>query len=107
MQSLMCVEAPQLRAAIEQMGDAPSGTLRNGVVVTSAQLSTAAGLLEDGPQPEIRFPRRLRSKSNRPGFIDRKSQPRNGSLVFTVGILPSQTYRITKKGTAREVVSHG
>lgn len=100
---MMCVEAPQLLAAAEEIGDAPNRMLRNGVVVTAAQLRKAGEILRDGPQPEVRLPRRLASKSNMPGFIDREAQPRNGSLVFTVGILPSRTYRITKRGVAREV----
>lgn len=98
-QPMMCVEAPQLLAAADEMDSAghATRTLRNGVTVTSAQLRAAGEALRDGPQPVCNGLR-----SNMPGFIDRKAQPRNGSLVFTIGVLPSRTLRITKKGTARD-----
>lgn len=98
----MCVEAPQLFLAADLIADFPSATLVNGVVVTAAQLRKAAEILRDGPQPVANG-----IKSNMPGFIDREAQPRNGSLVFNVGILPSRTYRITKRGNAREVEANG
>lgn len=97
---MMCVEAPELLAAADEIGDAPNRMLRNGVVVTAAQLRKAGEILRDGPQPVANG-----TKANMPGFIDREAQPRNGSLVFQVGILPSRTYRITKRGVAREVVA--
>jgi hypothetical protein len=95
---LMCVESPQLLAAADEIGEAASRVLRNGVMVTAAQLRTAGELLRDGPQPIANGIR-----ANMPGFIDREAQPRNGSLVFQIGILPCRTYRITKRGVAREV----
>jgi hypothetical protein len=100
-QPLLCVEAPQLLAAADEVGDAPNRVLRNGVVVTAAQLRKAGEILRDGPQPVANG-----IEAKMPGFIDRMEQPRNGSLVFTVGILPSRTYRITKRGVAREVEAH-
>lgn len=99
---LMCVEAPDLLAAADRLPDGETGILRNGVAVTSAQLRKAGEILRDGPQPIANG-----IKANMPGFIDRLAQPRNGSLVLHVGILPSRTYRITKKGVAREVENVG
>lgn len=96
---LLMVTAPQLFAAVEEMPNA--ATLRNGVEVTRAQLQRAAEILRDGPQPVCNG-----LKSDMPGFIDREQNRRRGrSLVFTVGILPSHTYRITKAGRATEVES--
>lgn len=92
---LLMVTAPQLLAAADELDG--RGKLRNGVVVTAAQLRKAGEILRDGPQPICNG-----IKADMPGFIDAERQS-GKSLSLQVGILPSHFYRIDKIGRARAV----
>jgi hypothetical protein len=64
-----------------------------GVVVNAPQLDAAAQLLRDA-EPSICNG----DVQERPGFIEWRQQEKPAVLVFEVGILPSITYRIDRKG---------
>lgn len=63
-----------------------------GKLVNAAQMRTAARLLREA-QPSVCNG----IKEERPGFIE-SEQPDPNTLAFTVGILPSTTYRINRRG---------
>jgi len=92
---MMLVFGPQLVDAAAEMRERglQVGRLREPVAVTPEQLETAGRILSDGPQPIANG-----ITADMPGFIDAEQQEHPGVLVFTVGILPSTTYRIDRSG---------
>jgi hypothetical protein len=69
-----------------------------GVTVTAAQLDTAARILREA-DPSIANG----IKTERPGFIERRSQGDPEVLVFRMGILPSTEYRIDRRGSVLSI----
>jgi hypothetical protein len=64
-----------------------------GVYVTPAQLGAAAKLLREAAPSVCNG-----DVQERPGFIERQAQGDPSVLVFQIGILPSTTYRIHRRG---------
>jgi hypothetical protein len=63
--------------------------LRNGVKANARQLRKAADLLREGEAEPSAW-------EERPGFIE--ASKAEDILVFSIGILPSTTYRINREG---------
>lgn len=94
--NLMMVGSMALVAAANRLDelatDHPPVILRNGAKANAAQLKKAAQLLRDA-EPSICNG----IVAERPGYIDRDKQE-DGLLVFEVGILPTDTYKIDSEG---------
>lgn len=109
----MSVNSTSLAAAAEQLRTAkvPSAILSNGVKVTPEQLDACAGILRAAEPSVITNVRasggslnvKLNEPQERPGFIDAGRQE-DGVLVFDVGIIPNDTYRIEPNGTVHGLV---
>lgn len=96
----MLVSSKVLVAAAEELRSDGSThrALKNGVIVTPAQLDTAAKILRDA-EPSICNG----NVQERPGFIEPEQQDDDQQeLIFVMGILPSATYRIDREGRVLE-----
>lgn len=80
-------------AYLQDAADSPAIVLRNGVRASAAQLAMAAELLRVS-EPSICNG----VTAERPGYIDANRQKSDDVLVFEIGILPCETYRIDRKG---------
>lgn len=93
MDNLMMVSSANLTGAVERIGDDPHPVvLRNGAKANAAQLSKAAQLLREAEPSICNY-----IKAERPGWID-ADQQEDDVLVFEIGILPKETYRIDRSG---------
>lgn len=94
--NLMMVSSMSLDGAANRLDetatDHPPVALRNGAKGNAKQLRKAAQLLRDA-EPSICNG----LSAERPGYIDRDKQE-EGLLVFEVGIIPTDTYKIDSEG---------
>jgi hypothetical protein len=79
--------------------------LAEGPCVSAAQLETAARILQEAEPSVITaasgpVQMTLNKPEERPGFIEERAQRDPQILTFVVGILPSTTYDIDRKGKA-------
>lgn len=65
-------------------------------MVSAAQLDAAAQILREADPSVCNG-----ISQERPGWIDAKDQEDESVLVFRLGILPSITFRIDRKGNVR------
>lgn len=100
----MIASSDSLENAAACLGDSElPAVLRNGVKANAAQLKKAAQLLRDS-DPSICNG----IVAERLGWIDSVAQELGtGVLVFEIGILPSTTYRIDRKGDLVEESEYG
>lgn len=103
---LMMVGSKALDGAADRIGaDLPDpAPLANGVVVTAAQCRTAARIIRDADPSVITSASggarvTLNEPVERPAYIDAGRQDDPKVLCLDVGILPTETYRIDRKGT--------
>lgn len=99
----MIASSESLENAAITLGDSElPAVLRNGVRANAAQLKKAAQLLRDS-DPSICNG----IVAERPGWIESDSQETDDVLVFEIGILTKETYRIDRKGDLIEESEYG
>lgn len=99
----MIASSDSLGDAAVRIGDSDlPAVLRNGVRANAAQLHKAAQLLRDS-DPSICNG----ISAERPGWIESDAQEKEDVLVFEIGILPKETYRIDRKGELVEESEYG
>ena len=89
----MIVNSKQLDNAADEIGEGARKT-KEGVLVTAAQLRTAARILREA-EPSVCNG----LSAERPGFIEAEDQDDPDVLVFQMGILTGASYRIRPDGS--------
>lgn len=103
---MICIDSMRLLQAAQTIRENQweYGRFKEGVRASAEQCEKAAELLQDAEPSIITGIRGTTSGTvnfqpqERPGFIAAEQQDDPQVLVFTVGIIPSTTYRIDRQG---------